>query len=910
MAGYFTTQENGYYLKDRQEARGLVCKKCVGGKVTTGDGRGCIGCQTGLDSTGTRCLPCPRGHIRVERSLDGIILGTVQCVKCAPGSAPDPAGVICQPCANYPLVTTQDNTHSLNTKPDCSCNLRAGLCLPDNLELGDLYTESVRAYQILYRGEEKDSSYLREHMTVAAYMCGKHLNMTACNQLANMCTLTLHTRDHPACRTIITLTRLNNDLNTRRVPRIFFPQGQSSGTLESESILSSHSLAGRGDRYHSRLNMTVARYAMDGTFLGAELAGGNMFQLCNISSLVADAAWQFGTRYEQSCRIRARELWSQPTIFYDLFVPYRKGDETMMYMVPNRIVTDDSSKDDKDDKNWVLTSRFFLVDTTGGISGASPEPKIVRYLESMEVRVRLLNTRESPDKPGRIHPPLVVLRYKDILVEEADDGAEVEMKFSVTYEMEMKESKKDVEIAVGVLSVFAVLLAAIEAWSWSRRSGKVAVDLSSLVKMLFSAAGYLSYVFLCVIFFTCLYWFVFFKQQTFVHAVLPTRKQEQFIKHYLISAFVLKTINIGYLLYSQISVDVFLLDWERPPLISSKEKEAGEPPISVWRTYLVANEWNELQIRRKTRIGLQLVMVVFIMKILGVENLCSADPHNLLKVEEGKYMATPSYVCRLGLGVAIWLGLALIQSVFWVGIYTGAVEDKLAQFTDVCSLSNISVFIMSHSHFGYYIHGKSAHGTADTNMAGLMDQLQREADDLCGHRGLQAGSDHQTFSMTLPHKLRSYYDKVVTPASQANATTKTRLTGTVLENMVHAYTTMNRFLTRFLEHALRDLDYEVRDKMFLETVLDIEFQDAVAGDKAVFYTDNGHSFDSVLLYGNEFSLTIFEVLVFAFTDLFASDFLISALVTYLVSKAMSVVRYTAGRANLATKTLIDRRFLI
>ena len=42
--------------------------------------------------------------------------------------------------------------------------------------------------------------------------------------------------------------------------------------------------------------------------------------------------------------------------------------------------------------------------------------------------------------------------------------------------------------------------------------------------------------------------------------------------------------------------------------------------------------------------------------------------------------------------------------------------------------------------------------------------------------------------------------------------------------MVHAYTTMNRFLTRFLEHALRDLDYEVRDKMFLESVLDIEFQ--------------------------------------------------------------------------------------
>ena len=70
------------------------------------------------------------------------------------------------------------------------------------------------------------------------------------------------------------------------------------------------------------------------------------------------------------------------------------------------------------------------------------------------------------------------------------------------------------------------------------------------------------------------------------------------------------------------------------------------------------------------------------------------------------------------------------QTIFWVGIYSGAVEDKLAQFTDVCryicflikpiiywhisetcyenlfSLANISVFVMSHANFGYYIHGE------------------------------------------------------------------------------------------------------------------------------------------------------------------------------------------------------------
>ena len=35
--------------------------------------------------------------------------------------------------------------------------------------------------------------------------------------------------------------------------------------------------------------------------------------------------------------------------------------------------------------------------------------------------------------------------------------------------MDMKNAEKDVEIAVGVMSALAVLLSAVEAWSWSKR---------------------------------------------------------------------------------------------------------------------------------------------------------------------------------------------------------------------------------------------------------------------------------------------------------------------------------------------------------------------------------------------------------------------------------------------------------
>ena len=174
-------------------------------------------------------------------------------------------------------------------------------------------------------------------------------------------------------------------------------------------------------------------------------------------------------------------------------------------------------------------------------------------------------------------------------------------------------------------------------------------------------------------------------------------------------------------------------------------------------------------------------------------------------------------------------------------------------------------------------------------MATLLDQLQRESEDLCGHRGLLAGTDDQTFSMALPIKLRNYYDKVVIPATTMGSGAAAgprahKLTGTAVQQMVSAYGTMNRFLTRFLEHALKDLDFEVRDRLFLESVMDIEFHDTSITDKAIFYKDSGHSFDALLFYGHELTLITFDIMVFSFVDLFVQNFLLAGIVTYFVGK--------------------------
>ena len=49
---------------------------------------------------------------------------------------------------------------------------------------------------------------------------------------------------------------------------------------------------------------------------------------------------------------------------------------------------------------------------------------------------------------------------------------------------------------------------------------------------------------------------------------------------------------------------------------------------------------------------------------------------------------------------------AACQWVYHVFVHERYIEDKLRQYVDLCSMSNISVFIFENQVFGYYIHGR------------------------------------------------------------------------------------------------------------------------------------------------------------------------------------------------------------
>ena len=88
--------------------------------------------------------------------------------------------------------------------------------------------------------------------------------------------------------------------------------------------------------------------------------------------------------------------------------------------------------------------------------------------------------------------------------------------------------------------------------------------------------------------------------------------------------------------------------------------------------------------------------------------------------------------------LSFWLVVsAIVQWIFFTFIYERFISDKVRDFVDLCAMSNISVFIMQHAQYGYYIHGRSVHGRADTDMREMCEMIKREEVSVVGRFSLK-----------------------------------------------------------------------------------------------------------------------------------------------------------------------------
>ncbi|KAM9387053.1 meckelin [Phaethornis superciliosus] len=913
--GYRTVSSNG--------GSSIICEKCPENMSgVTRDGWNCIACPKGLTSEG-KCK-CINNEILVERSIDGILLNEALCIRCNGSeqsfSASDESGNRCVRCEQT----------FINVSKSCDCSspniLTGGLCFSVRESLTPKGVATVRFGQL---GITLISAWFLKNLQSSASACRLHSNLTACQALGNMCVMNMNSLEsssmdacglfHKIYMNTASLGNVHSIAFWRQnLPWLYYGDqpGLASQVLEANNFPTVFSFK-RTDK-DVKLKFIAASFDATGKFLKWQNLEGGILQLCPDTQAKLNAAYAFGTTYQQSCQVSVSKIlldFANP-IFYDLFLEYN-GDNGQQYLwaVPvlnlnlqyNEMFVNQGSNMN----NWFLTRRFFLVDTLSGKENDLEEmPRVIRIASKITISIRLVSGTQT----GTIYPPLLTIAYTDVLVQNPETQS-VTVSFSVSYEMNQSEAQIQTDVALGVLGGLAVLWCLLRTAGWKRRTGSSVIDLQTVLMFILFYAGDLANVFFIITAGTGIYWLVFFKAQQFVSVFLPLPSQEEDFVTYLACAFSLKALQFLHLLVSQLTVDIFFIDWERPKgkVLKAVEGEgvvkSAAAPVSIWRTYFIANEWNEIQTLRKINPLFQVLAVLFFLEVVGFSNLALMDSSSSLTRDTESYIAPSSRILRFGVSAALWLAIAFLQVIFFSVVYERYVEDKIRQFVDLCCMSNISVFLLSHSCFGYYIHGRSVHGHADTNMEEMNMNLKREAENLCSQRGLLPNTDGQTFQISISRNMRQNYDRIHEtltrkrgPARLLDSSVNT------FEQSTRAYNTMNKFLSSFIDHVHKEIDYIVKDKLLLERILGMEFMEPL--EKSIFYNDEGHSFSDILYYGNETTLLIFDILFFSIVDLASQSFVLAAILTYLQQEIFRFIRNALGQKNLASKTLVDERFLI
>lgn len=199
----------------------------------------------------------------------------------------------------------------------------------------------------------------------------------------------------------------------------------------------------------------------------------------------------------------------------------------------------------------------------------------------------------------------------------------------------------------------------------------------------------------------------------------------------------------------------------------------------------------------------------------------------LLLITEGIPFAA-TRTSRFAVDLFVYLFVAMIQWLVNV-IIVEKIVDPFRNFMDLCSVANISVLALTHPLRAYYIHGRSVHGMADTDMLEMNMFLQREKENLCGLRGLESNSELQTFICCLPRSFREKLDELTATQRTSTQGPQTRINGdkttAKVENTAKVHADINQFVKDFIDHADPSCDYVVTEPRLLEDILDLELAD-------------------------------------------------------------------------------------
>ncbi|XP_018652741.1 hypothetical protein Smp_156860 [Schistosoma mansoni] len=315
------------------------------------------------------------------------------------------------------------------------------------------------------------SKYFETQARSATAFCSTaYNNITACQLLANLCTLQLNTLyesgtgSASTCSEFRRLTSQRTPINSdytswvKDMPWLYYSPTKGSTVLKDTKLKTIYSP-------NSNLQIYLAAFKINGEFLGFQDASqGGQLQLCKDTSSRMKAAFQFATTYRQTCELNVDDLFDNekyPLVFYDPYIYFYDSTTQTSQLIPipirNTAVIDKSgnfpnviTSSDQNSLNealalgntasavsieaaiqdkWELTRRLFMVDNfSGKTSTISKVPQLVRYASNIEIKV----TSQDSVTDGQIFPPIIKIDYSNFYAtNDYGKGKQVQMKIVV-----------------------------------------------------------------------------------------------------------------------------------------------------------------------------------------------------------------------------------------------------------------------------------------------------------------------------------------------------------------------------------------------------------------------------------------------------------------------------------------------
>ncbi|XP_026745422.1 meckelin-like, partial [Trichoplusia ni] len=397
-------------------------------------------------------------------------------------------------------------------------------------------------------------------------------------------------------------------------------------------------------------------------------------------------------------------------------------------------------------------------------------------------------------------------------------------------------------------------------------------------------------------------------------------REERIIKAFIYSAVSLKVLKIAWINFNQCRCDIFFLDWSEynAPFKGSYERS------NKWRATSLAREWSSMQTMRRVPLGFTATLALLILHVSmkGVENglncfekrihftargltnmyvTCTKTPRIRTSICGYKMLDRTSRELSLAwcrhfetifyfsnqimspwqsylpqsqgynwalATIAWWTAYCTLLLTRWVvNRVRGPPTDDLPK---ICANVGFSLLVFEEDCYAHYVHGRNDDSKDLRSMAGPLATCRV----VCAP---QLRVVYKQLSLSIPGNKRfKIHNHTLLHFKKVNWF---RVKPILVKPL------LSRFLAAFFERALDGLSWVASERTVLERLLNVELTTREAGNTSTLLydpDDNTSSCFAVTWWGEEWSLSTFDAMLFSCVLVATDDALLAALVTLIV----------------------------